>query len=92
LHLCEKAGRLPPTAKAAVVKMIPKPRGGHRPIALFKAMFRMWGQGENSITRQLGHFLVFCHLHDEPHTPHHRWHLPGIRSQPAGSGEANPYS
>jgi hypothetical protein len=49
LHLCEQAGRLPPSAKAAMVKMIPKPRGGHRPIALFKAMFRLWGKARNRL-------------------------------------------
>jgi hypothetical protein len=49
LHICESAGRLPPSAKAAVVKMIPKPRGGHRPIALFKAMFRLWGKARTKL-------------------------------------------
>jgi hypothetical protein len=49
LNLCEAAGRLPPTAKQAMIKMLPKPRGGHRPIALFKALYRLWGKARTPL-------------------------------------------
>jgi hypothetical protein len=49
LNLCESAGRLPPSAKQAMIKMLPKPRGGHRPIALFKALYRLWGKARTPI-------------------------------------------
>jgi hypothetical protein len=52
IQVCETAGRLPPSAKAAMVKRIPMPRGGHRPIALFKAMLRLWGKARTRLLAQ----------------------------------------
>jgi hypothetical protein len=44
LNLIEAARRMPEAVKPCMIKMLPKPRGGHRPIALFRALFRAWGK------------------------------------------------
>jgi hypothetical protein len=49
LNLVEAARRMPPTAKPCMVKMLPKPKGGHRPIALFRSLYRAWGKVRNPI-------------------------------------------
>jgi hypothetical protein len=49
LRLCEQCGRLPISCREAVIRMLPKPRGGHRPIALFRSLFRAWGKARTPI-------------------------------------------
>jgi hypothetical protein len=52
LNLVEAARRMPASAKPCMVTMLPKARGGHRPIALFRALFRAWGKVRNPLLAQ----------------------------------------
>jgi hypothetical protein len=58
LHASEVAGRLPPSCREAVVRTIPNPRGGFRPIALFRALYRVWGKARTPLLAAWSKSLV----------------------------------
>ena len=44
LHAVETAGKWPTQVRTLLVVLLAKPTGGFRPIALFAAVFRVWGR------------------------------------------------
>jgi hypothetical protein len=51
LNLSEQAGRLPPAARVAIVRLLPKPQGGFRTISLFTSLMRVWGKARVGLLR-----------------------------------------
>jgi hypothetical protein len=53
-------------------QVIPKPRGGLRPIALFKALFRLWGKARTRMLARWAMSLCSATFTMPPHKAYHR--------------------
>ena len=48
LETCECVGTMPTAARHVTVSLVPKPKGGHRPIGLFSGLRRLWARARMS--------------------------------------------
>eukprot|EP00972_Heterocapsa_arctica_P066002 9738258-Heterocapsa_arctica.AAC.1 len=47
-EVIEACGTLPSQVQALLFVLLPKPKGGMRPIALFRSLFRLWSRVRRS--------------------------------------------
>ncbi len=52
IELTERTGKLPPQLGAIAMPLLGKPRGGHRAIATFVSLYRLWGRLRRDQVRQ----------------------------------------
>ncbi len=52
VELMERTGEMPPQLCALAMPLLPKPRGGHRAIATFTSLYRLWGRLRRDVVRR----------------------------------------
>ncbi len=52
IELVERTGKLPPQLGAIAMPLLGKPRGGHRAVATFVSLYRLWGRLRRDQVRQ----------------------------------------
>jgi len=55
LQAFEYGGDFAPTLRSMWTALLPKPHGGHRPIGLFRAIYRLWARARRPLVDQWAH-------------------------------------